>query len=67
MKFWKYEGIGNDFVLLEDWDDNAPKDPDFVIRMCNRNFGVGGDGVLYLSKSDRADCSMRMMNPDGTE
>ncbi len=67
MKFWKYQGIGNDFIILEDWNGEAPKNPDFVARMCDRNFGVGGDGILYLGKSDKADCNMRMMNPDGSE
>jgi len=67
MRFWKYQGIGNDFIILEDWNDDAPKDPGFVVKTCDRNFGVGADGILYLGKSDRANCRMRMMNPDGTE
>ncbi|MCG7840814.1 MAG: diaminopimelate epimerase [Methanomassiliicoccales archaeon] len=67
MKFWKYHGLGNDFVLVENLDGKAPKDPDHVRVVCHRRFGVGADGILYLERSEKADYAMRVMNSDGSE
>lgn len=67
MRFWKYHGLGNDFVLLENLDGKASKDPDLVRSVCHRRFGVGADGILYLERSSKADYAMRIMNSDGTE
>jgi diaminopimelate epimerase len=66
MRFTKWQGTGNDFILLEargeerDW-------PRLAKAMCDRHFGVGADGILLLLPSDRADLRMRMFNPDGSE
>lgn len=67
MRFWKYHGLGNDFVLVENFDGNMSKDPDLVRSVCHRRFGVGADGILYLERSGRADFAMRVMNSDGSE
>ncbi|MFP4545410.1 MAG: diaminopimelate epimerase [Methanomassiliicoccales archaeon] len=66
MRFWKYHGLGNDFILLED-DGSVPKDPKTVRSLCQRRFGIGADGTLYLGTSQSADASMRIMNSDGSE
>ena len=65
-EFIKCHGLGNDFVLVEDLDGTAAKDPDLVRSVCHRRFGVGADGVLYLGRSERADFAMRVMNADGS-
>ena len=67
MRFWKYEGIGNDFIVVEDRDDSLVKDPEFVRLACDRSFGIGADGILYISESPRADARMRVLNADGSE
>ncbi|MCG7845234.1 MAG: diaminopimelate epimerase [Methanomassiliicoccales archaeon] len=67
MRFWKYHGLGNDFVLVENLDGSASKDPDYVMAVCHRRFGVGADGILYLERSQKADFAMRVMNSDGSE
>ena len=67
MKFWKYHELGNDFVLVENLDGKASKDPDHVKAVCHRRFGVGADGILYLERSGKADYAMRVMNSDGSE
>lgn len=67
MRFWKYHGLGNDFVLVENFDGSVSKDPDFVRSVCHRRFGVGADGILYLERSTKADFTMRVMNSDGSE
>ncbi|MHC1681100.1 MAG: diaminopimelate epimerase [Methanomassiliicoccales archaeon] len=66
MRFWKYHGLGNDFVLVENFDGQMSKDPDYVRSVCHRRFGVGADGILYLENSERADFTMRVMNSDGS-
>ena len=66
-KFWKYHGIGNDFILIDSRDAYPDIDPEFVRRVCDRHFGIGADGVLYITKADDADIGMIVMNPDGSE
>jgi diaminopimelate epimerase len=64
--FQKYEGLGNDFILLELSDGSLP---DAVVRrLCDRHFGVGGDGVLVVSaaKSASAVATMTILNADGS-
>jgi diaminopimelate epimerase len=67
MRFWKYHGLGNDFIVLENFDQTASKDPEFVKRMCDRHFGIGADGILYIEKDCMCDARMVVMNSDGSE
>ena len=67
MRFWKYHGLGNDFVLVETLDGSVSKDPEYVRSVCHRRFGVGADGILYLENSEKADFTMQVMNSDGSE
>ncbi len=67
IRFVKMQGVGNDFVLV---DDRAGADrnwPRLALQLCDRRFGVGADGLLVVGESDSADARMRMFNPDGTE
>jgi len=59
-------GAGNDFILVEtnDAQRNWSK---LVIAMCDRHFGIGGDGLILVMPSDKADVRMREFNPDGSE
>jgi diaminopimelate epimerase len=66
VKFWKYHGIGNDFVLLDNFAGGANKDPAWVTAVCDRRFGVGADGILYLERSAKADATMSILNSDGS-
>jgi diaminopimelate epimerase len=66
VRFWKYHGIGNDFVLLENFDGGANKDPAWVTAICDRRFGIGADGILYLERSQKADATMSILNSDGS-
>ena len=67
LEFHKYEGLGNDFVLVEADRDDAVS-PDLARRLCERRFGVGGDGVLVLlpPSSKGAQARMRVLNADGS-
>lgn len=66
MHFTKVQGAGNDFILIEagrfrrDWSQMAK-------TMCDRRFGIGGDGLLLLAPSKVADFRMRIFNSDGSE
>jgi diaminopimelate epimerase len=66
IDFFKYQSIGNDFVLVE--SSSLPSIPldELAVKVCNRRFGVGSDGLLVVSKTP-SEISMRMFNPDGTE
>jgi len=70
LAFTKLHGNGNDFVLIDEYEGElvlGALKSEFAMLACHRNFGIGGDGVIYLSKSDRADVKMRLFQPDGSE
>lgn len=67
VKFWKYHGLGNDFILIHDDKGKAPKDASFVKKACSRNLGIGADGVVYVKRSKTAVLKMRIFNSDGSE
>ena len=62
IKFEKWHGLGNDFIIL--FDDIATSD--LAIKMCDRNFGIGADGLFCPTKSDNADIAWKFFNSDGT-
>ena len=70
LKFSKMHGIGNDFVIIDESKEKiiAEEDkPEACRFLSDRHFGVGSDGVLFVSQSDKADLRYRMFNPDGSE
>ncbi len=70
LTFTKLHGNGNDFMLVDEMArlQVAEKDKKrFAIACCHRHFGIGSDGVLFLSGSTRADLGMRLIQPDGSE
>jgi diaminopimelate epimerase len=68
IPFTKYQGLGNDFVLI---DNRAQPEPMLSLeqarQVCDRNFGVGGDGVIFLLPSTSQPHAMRIFNNDGSE
>lgn len=66
IKFYKYEGAGNDFILIEDFEGNAAKDAKTAIRLCDRHFGIGADGIIYAQKNN-GKYFMKLINSDGSE
>lgn len=67
MKFTKMQGLGNDYVYL-DCTRSVPTDlPTLAIKVSDRHFGVGSDGLICICASDKADFRMRMFNADGSE
>ncbi len=67
MKFYKYNGAGNDFIIFDNRDKQIPNLSAKQIEfLCNRNFGIGADGVMILEKSTVADFEMAYFNADGS-
>jgi diaminopimelate epimerase len=68
MRFTKMEGCGNDYIYVNCFRDAPPKvAPTLSRRISDRHFGVGGDGLILICPSERADARMRMFNADGSE
>jgi len=73
MLFVKMHGLGNDFVFLDLFAKRDSSDSDsthyseLARKLCQRQFGVGGDGLVLVLPSTKADARMRIFNPDGSE
>ncbi len=67
LKFTKMHGIGNDYIFFDGINQNVPIDKEFIIKISNRNKGVGSDGIIVILSSYIADFKMRMFNADGSE
>ena len=67
MRFWKYQGIGNDFILLDGTAGDLEIDAEWCRRACDRHYGIGADGVLYVMPGEGTDITMRIINADGSE
>ncbi len=68
MKFYKYHGLGNDYIVIDPADHPAELTEAEICTICHRNFGIGSDGILLGPIStDQADFAVRIFNPDGSE
>ncbi|MGB8226627.1 MAG: diaminopimelate epimerase, partial [Sedimentisphaerales bacterium] len=68
MKFYKYQALGNDYIVLNPDDFAAKITKEQVRRICHRNYGLGSDGILYGPTIVKdADFALRIFNPDGSE
>ena len=68
--FTKLQGNGNDFILIDEFEQEAiPEEMKgaFAALYCDRRFGIGADGILFLQASDKADIRMRLLQPDESE
>ncbi|HMM20410.1 MAG TPA: diaminopimelate epimerase [Selenomonadales bacterium] len=67
MKFTKWQGAGNDFVIVNGFQETVGDYAKAAIEVCDRHFGVGADGLVFVLPSDTADFRMRIFNSDGSE
>lgn len=67
MKFTKMQGAGNDYVYVNCFEEAVPNPAELAVKVSNRNFGIGSDGLILIMPSDHADVRMRMFNSDGSE
>lgn len=67
MKFTKMHGIGNDYVYVNCFEETINNPEEVSIKISDRHFGIGSDGLVMIMPSDKADFRMRMFNADGSE
>jgi len=66
MKFTKMQGCGNDYVYVNGMTENVENKKEAVPFLSDRHFGIGGDGVIFINKGEKADFEMEMYNADGS-
>lgn len=67
MKFTKMQGIGNDYVYVNCFQEKVENPEELAIRVSDRHFGIGSDGLILIQPSENADFRMAMYNADGSE
>ena len=67
IEFKKMHGIGNDFVVIDNFNGRIKLSKDQVAYLCDRHKGVGADGVILVEASSEVDCFMNYINADGSE
>lgn len=67
MKFTKMQGCGNDYIYVNCFEEEVPDPSGLAVRLSDRHFGIGSDGLILIEPSERADAYMHMFNLDGSE
>lgn len=67
MKFTKMHGAGNDYIYINCFEETVENPEELSIKLSDRHFGIGGDGLILIMPSKVADFRMRMFNNDGSE
>ncbi len=67
ISFYKYQGTGNDFVIMDNRNGEINLTKEQVANLCDRKFGIGADGLMLLNKLDGYDFAMKYYNADGNE
>lgn len=65
--FSKYHALGNDYLVIHERDLRSPLSPEIIRRICDRNYGVGSDGIVLIAPQTPNGFPVRIYNPDGSE
>jgi diaminopimelate epimerase len=67
VSFQKYQGAGNDFVIIDNRTNSVTASKEQIaIKLCDRKFGIGSDGLIFIENTDKADFVVDFLNPDGS-
>jgi diaminopimelate epimerase len=67
LDFYKYQGTGNDFILIDNRSGAFSKKDELIQQLCDRKFGIGADGLMLVENHDSADFRMIYYNADGSQ
>lgn len=67
MELFRYHGLGNDYLVLDQNYFEMELNPERIQLICDRNFGIGSDGILFKAGKEKDDFHLRIFNPDGGE
>lgn len=67
MKFTKMQGIGNDYIYINCFEEKIENPSELSIKLSERHFGIGSDGIILIEPSEKADCRMDIYNADGSQ
>src|SRR5215210_6669844 len=67
IHFYKYQGTGNDFIILDNRENKFAFSKEQVAFLCHRRFGIGADGLMLLNRHPKYDFEMKYYNADGGE
>ncbi len=67
LAFFKYQGTGNDFIMLDNREGSITLTTEQIVHACDRKFGVGSDGLVLLESDSAEDFHMNFFNPDGSQ
>ena len=67
LSFTKMHGCGNNYIYFNCFDQTVPEPEKLSVQLSEPHFGIGGDGIILINPSDKADAQMRIFNADGSE
>lgn len=67
VNFYKYQGTGNDFIMIDNRSGYFPHDRDLVVKLCSRRLGIGADGLILIQNLEDSDFEMVYFNADGSQ
>jgi diaminopimelate epimerase len=67
IPFFKYQGTGNDFILIDNRDRKVSPSVELAQKLCDRKFGIGSDGLILIQNDDDSDFEIVFYNPDGSQ
>ena len=67
IKFYKYQGTGNDFVMIDNRNSQFLLSKELIIQLCDRKFGIGSDGLILIENNAECDFEMVFYNPDASQ